>query len=115
MPPIGGNVSEEEFPELIMLQEMQRRRHRKVIWGLIVGGVVSIAAGLIIFAFAGEKGPQAGTGPVGIVLTGVGLVMIVRGIVSATTDYDTRPRHDLDALPPEFYEETPEAEPTRES
>lgn len=81
-----------EFPELAEFKAMQRQRHRKVIAGLIAGGLVSLCSGLAIFAFAGGGNPAYGGGAVGVVLIGVGVVLIGRGVVSAVTDLDTRAR-----------------------
>lgn len=96
-----GDVSakEEDFPELVELRALQRQRHKKVILGLIAGGVVAIAGGLAIFAFAEGNKPQMGMGAIAIVLIGVGAIMVVRGILSAVTNIDTKPRNDLVSLP----------------
>jgi len=94
-------LAADDFPELLELKEMQRRRHRNVVVGLIVFGVASVLGGLTIFAFAGEK-PAFGTGAVAIVMIGVGILLVGRAIFSALTDYDTKPRDDLMAPPVEL-------------
>lgn len=84
-------MHEDDFPELRELQAMQKARHRKVIAGLLAGGVVSVAGGLAIFALSDGKTPQMGGGAVGVLLIGVGAVMIARALLSAFTRIDLRP------------------------
>lgn len=89
-------AEEEDFPELQEFLAAQQRRHRQIIMGLILGGLLSIVVGFIIFALAPKgKSPSMGGGAVAVMLVGVGVVMVVRGIISAVTDIDLRDRKEF--------------------
>ena len=89
-------MNEEDFPELREFLAEQQSRHRRIIVGLIVGGLLSIVAGFVIFALAPSgKSPSMGGGAVAVMLVGVGAVMVIRGIISAVTDIDFRDRKEF--------------------
>ena len=83
-------MDRDSFPELEMLRAMQRRRHRKVVAGLVGGGSASVALGLAIFALAGGEAPTMGMGAVAVMLVGVGGLLVLRGLVSLFTDIDRK-------------------------
>lgn len=91
-------MQDDDFPELRELLAAQARRHRRIIIGLIVGGLLSIVSGLVIFALAPSgSSPSMGGGAVGVMAIGVGVVLVGRGIVSAVTDIDLRPRGEFES------------------
>jgi len=86
---------DDDFPELAALKDAERARHRRLVWAVFAGACALIATGLLALLQAWSS-KNTGLLLFGGMLVAIGLVLVVRGALSALTDIDTRPRHDFD-------------------
>jgi hypothetical protein len=86
-------ADEDSFPELLEFRAAEQKRHKRLIRQVLAASILLLGAGIgVLFLADNDAGLKYI--PAGILMVSLGLLGVIRSLISIFTDIDTRD-HDM--------------------